>query len=241
VNRRPLVLVASLVVLVCVAGRARAGALDPFGHPAGRTLRLDPFRNVAGTRATTTAANDPAVQTAPATGAPATPAPQSCQRDEDCTGDNICQSSVCTPIQLRTNVAYLYYRDGGFTELLGLYWSQKGSPGYRVVAPLYWHYWSPTTDTLIFAPFYWRFEDRAKRSLVTWYGPIVSGHQGDTHAFGLIPIFYASGTGSWAVPFLGTLRFKNPETSRRPARPISGSPSSSPPARPPTPSPSRCR
>ena len=102
---------------------------------------------------------------------------QSCQRDEDCTGDNICQANVCHAIQLRTNVAYLYYRDGGFTEFLGLYWSQKGTTGYRVVAPLYWHYWSPTTDTLIVAPFYWRFEDRAKRSLVTWYGPIVSGHR----------------------------------------------------------------
>jgi hypothetical protein len=171
VNRRPLVLVASLVVLVCVAGRARAGALDPFGHSPGPTLRLDPFRKLAADAATTPA---PVTTTA----ASATPAPRSCQRDEDCTGDNICQSNVCQPIQLRTNVAYLYYRDGGFTEFLGLYWSQKGATGYRVVAPLYWHYWSPTTDTLIFAPFYWRFEDRAKRSLITWYGPIVSGHQG---------------------------------------------------------------
>ncbi len=212
-NRRPLVLVASLVVLVCLAGTARAGTLDPFGRTAGRTVRLDPFRKVAA------AANDPAPgASATTTGssapeAPATLAPQSCHRDEDCSGDNICQANVCQPIQLRTNVAYLYYRDGGFTEFLGLYWSQKGAKGYRVVVPLYWHYWSPSTDSLIVAPFYWRFEDRAKRSLITWYGPIVSGRKDDTHSFGVIPLFYASGSGSWAVPFLGTLRFKNPETS----------------------------
>jgi hypothetical protein len=200
---RPLALLVSSLLLVCAAATARAGTLDPFGHASAKPLRLDPFRELA--------ANDAAP--APAAAAPTTaPAPQSCQRDEDCSGENICQANVCQPIQLRTNVAYLYYRDGGFTELLGLYWSQKGANGYRVVAPLYWHYWSPHTDTLIFAPFYWRFEDRAQRNLITWYGPIVSGHQGDTRSFGLIPIFYASGTGSWAVPFLGTLRFKDPET-----------------------------
>ncbi len=200
-SRRLAPLVAGLA-LACVASAARAGTLDPFARAHG--LHLDPFRKVA----------DAAPASAPpaaATPAPA-PAPKSCQRDEDCSGENICVESVCQPIQLRTNIAYLYYREGSFTEALGLYWSRKGTPGYTVLAPLYWHYWGATSDTLVVAPFYWRFEDRAQRSLFTWYGPIVSGHQGDTRSFGIIPLFYASGTGSWAVPFLGTLRFKDRET-----------------------------
>ena len=83
-NRRLVVLVSSLI-LVCVAGQARAGSLDPFGHAAGPTLRLDPFRKLAADSNLATA-TDPAPQTAPAqtTTASASPAPQSCQKDEDC-------------------------------------------------------------------------------------------------------------------------------------------------------------
>jgi len=182
--------------------------LDPFA-PA-RRLSLDPFRKVADKLADATKVAD----NAPAAPAPAAaPAAHSCQRDEDCTGENICESNVCQPIQLRTNVLYLYYREGAFTEFLVLYWSRRGSTGYRVVAPLYWHYWSPTTDSLVFAPFYWRFEDRAQRSLVTWYGPVVSGHYGDQRSFGIMPFFYASSRFGWALPFLGTLAIHDPQTN----------------------------
>jgi hypothetical protein len=198
---RPLAFFVSLLVVVCAAATAEAVTLDPFAPASGRrAAHFDPFRRVAD--------NAPA----PAAPAPAPATQRSCQRDEDCPGENICQANACQPIQLRTNIAYLYYREGAFTEALGLYWSRKGTPGYTVLAPLYWHYWGATTESLILAPFYWRFENRAQRSLVTWYGPVVYGRQGDTRSFGVIPIFYASGTGSWAVWFLGTGRFKDPET-----------------------------
>ncbi len=232
-NRRLVFLVSSLI-LVCVAGTARAGALDPFAHPPARggSTRLDPFRRIAAddlpaapAPAAATPAEPAPVAATPATpapapatpatpAAPAAPAAQSCQRDEDCVGENICQANVCQPIQLRTNIAFLYYREGAFSEFLGLYWSRKGATGYRVVAPLYWHYWSPSSSTLIVAPFYWRFEDRAERSLFTWYGPVVSGHKGEARSFGVMPIFYASNKFGWAVPFLGTLAFKDPDTHK---------------------------
>ncbi len=198
---------ATSLALVCVASPARAGSLDPFARVGAATPRLDPFRKLGDGKLA-----DNAAPPTPAPAAPAAPPPQSCQRDEECTGENICESNVCQPIQLRTNVAYLYYREGSFSEFLGLYWSRRGSNGYRVVAPLYWHYWSPGTDALIFVPFYWRFEDRAQRSLVTWYGPIVSGHHGDAWSFGVMPLFYASSRFGWALPFLGTLAIHDPDT-----------------------------
>ena len=204
-SRRLAPFVAGLA-LVCAASAARAGTLDPFAraHGLAHGVRLDPFRQVAD-------ASPASAPPAAATPAPAA-APKSCQRDEDCSGENICVENACQPIQLRTNIAYLYYREGSFTEALGLYWSRKGTPGYTVLAPFYWHYWGATSDALVVAPFFWRFEDRAQQSLVTWYGPVVSGHSGNTRSFGIMPLFYASGTGSWAVPFLGTLRLKDPQT-----------------------------
>ena len=51
------------------------------------------------------------------------------------------------PIPTRTNILYLYYREGSFKEVLLLYWSRSGSDGYTVLAPFYWHYWSPTSKT----------------------------------------------------------------------------------------------
>src|SRR4029077_1889595 len=94
------------LALVCVASAARAGALDPFAGARGvaHGVRLDPFRRLA----------DAAPAGAPS--AARAPQRQSCQRDEDCSGKNICQQNVSQPIQLRTNIAYLYYREGNFTE-----------------------------------------------------------------------------------------------------------------------------
>ena len=120
------------------------------------------------------------------------PPAQRCQRDEDCGGENICEAGACKPIQIRTNVLYLYYRDGAFREALLLYWARKSNPGYTVVAPVYWHYWSPSSETKIVAPFYWHFEDRLQRSTVTWVTLAVYTHDARGSGFGLMPLFYAS-------------------------------------------------
>ncbi len=185
-------------VFVCFGSSAWAkGAIDPvWAH--GRAVDLNPFRKVA--------ANTPAP-------APAAPA-QRCQRDDDCAGESICQGGACKPIQIRTNVLYLYYRDGAFREAMLLYWARKSNPGYTVVAPLYWHYWSPSSETTILAPFYWHFEDRIQRSTVTWVTLAVYTHDARGSGFGLMPLFYAAGGGNWAVPILGTFAFHDPETHK---------------------------
>jgi hypothetical protein len=216
-------LAAAAAAALCVAlaaGSAGASptersAFDPFrpqassgaaGVPAAR-VRLDPFR-VAD------------AQPAPAQAAPApaaTPAPPVCRRDEDCPAENICENSRCELIQHRTNVLYLYYREGSFTELFGLYWSKRGSSGYRIVAPIYWHYWSPESQSRVVAPFYWRFENYAEQSTTTVIVPglpISWSRRPDARSLGVWPIFYASTKFGWAAPLLGTFKVGDPDHGR---------------------------
>jgi hypothetical protein len=216
-RRLLLALAAFGVAWVSGATPARAGvSLDPFrsaGAPSASTL--NPFR--LADQDPVPAVGTPATggTGAPATGgAPAAPAARSCRRDEDCGGENICQANLCQAIQVRTNILYLYYREGSFKEALLLYWSHKGSNGYTVLAPFYWHYWSPSTETRIVAPFFWRFEDRLRQSTLTVIVPILPvswGHQPGASSFAVWPLFYASSKFGWAVPFLGTLKLRDPD------------------------------
>jgi hypothetical protein len=194
-------LFAIAAVVVCLAPRAQAKtSIDPlWGH--ARAPRLDPFRRLA--------AGDGAAAPRPAT-PPAAPA--RCERDDQCAGESICEGGFCKPIEMRTNIFYLYYREGAFREALLLYWARKSNPGYTVLAPFYWHYWSPTSETRVVAPFYWRFEDRLARTTMTWYGPAVVTHGPLGTGFGLLPLFYAGRGGNWAAPLLGTFAFHDPET-----------------------------
>ena len=192
-------------LVVCLgSSKAQARTIDPFWGHASR-VELNPFRKLA-------TSDGAAGATTPAPSS--TPAPARCQRDEQCGDESICEGGACKPIQIRTNVLYLYYREGSFREVLLLYWARKGNPGYTVVAPFYWHFWSPTSETRILAPFYWRFEDRAARSIMTWYGPAVVTSEPRGHGFGLMPIFYAAAGGDWAVPLLGTFSFHDPATHK---------------------------
>ena len=124
---------------------------------------------------------------------------KACQRDEDCREGNICKTNVCQAIELSTNLFPIYYREGSFTETAILYWARKGNPGYTVVFPFYWHYWSPTSDFI--APFYWHFTTAPGTSCVlnvSW-----SSERG-ARSFGFWPLFYASNKFGWAVPLLLT-------------------------------------
>src|SRR5262245_56218453 len=151
IRRCPLLLLVLAAVLGFAESRATAAGLDPF-RPAGATAPsgLNPFR---------VAQAEPAPP-APAQTAPAQPArkkraaPKACQVDEDCPAENICENQVCQRIQLSTNILYLYYREGSFTEILGLYWAKRGTSGYTVLAPFWWHFWSPKSQFRAFAPFY---------------------------------------------------------------------------------------
>src|SRR5204863_3501114 len=128
-----------------------------------------PFRRVA--QALPAVPPDEEAKPAPAKAAPptsapsgskATPAPApaiACQRDEDCGEGNICQANACKAIELSTNLFPIYYREGAFKEIALIYWARKGNPGYTVVFPFFWHFYSPTSETLFVAPFYWHSTD----------------------------------------------------------------------------------
>jgi hypothetical protein len=208
-----------LLALACVAGAAsgaHASGLDPFrrtASPRASSTSLDPFR--VADAAPAPGAATPAPASRPA--APAPPPAQSCQKDDDCTGDNICENNVCQPIRTHTNIAYLYYREGAFREILLLYWSKRGSEGYTVLAPFYWHFWSPSSESRVVAPFYWRFEDRIKQSVTTVIVPVLpvswSRWPGGS-SFAVWPLFYASSQLGWAVPLLGSFTLHDPATGK---------------------------
>ena len=146
---------------------------------------------------------------------PAPAGPKACQSDDDCPGENFCaERGVCEAIQTRTNILYLYYREGSFQEILGLYWSKKGPSGYKVVAPIYWHYWSPKSRFRAVAPFYWHYEDYATnyRATVIVPGlPISWSSQPDASSFGVWPIFYRSTKFGWAAPIFGSFEIDDPD------------------------------
>ena len=97
-------LLVALALVAGAAGMARAGTLDPFRHHSGQHQSLDPFKVAQ--------AVPPAT---PSTGTPS-PAP-SCRSDDDCSGERYCDAGSCKPIGTRTNIAYLYYREGSFREI----------------------------------------------------------------------------------------------------------------------------
>ena len=204
----------TLLALACLAGAtgtARASTLDPFRRASPAKASLDPFRVAQAEPPPPTGASAPAAAPAP-TPVPATPAttqaspptptpptpPRSCQKDDDCPEDNICQAQSCQPIRTRTNIAYLYYREGSFREILLLYWSKKGSEGYTVLAPFYWHFWSPSSESHVIVPIL----------PVSWS----SGPRG--RSFAIWPLFYASSNLGWAVPLLGSFTIHDPDANK---------------------------
>jgi len=210
---------AALIALACIAGAAgtaRASTMDPFraaGHGAGKAL--DPFRQVAQALPgppleeekpkAAPAKAQPAPSTSTATAAPPSePAAKSCQRDEDCPEGNICQANACKAIELSTNLFPIYYREGAFKEIALVYWSRKGTSGYTVVFPFFWHFYSPTSETLFVAPLFWHSTDSTTGYDLKVVLNVSWSHQGSAHSFGIWPLFYASNQFGWAIPFLGT-------------------------------------
>lgn len=119
--------------------------------------------------------------------------------DEDCPAENFCsEQGACQVIQTRTNILYLYYHEGSFTEVLGLYWSKRGPSGYRVLAPFYWHFWSARSETHVIVPGL----------------PISWSWQPDATSFGIWPLFYKSTKFGWAAPVLGSFTIADPDQQR---------------------------
>ncbi|MES1164166.1 MAG: hypothetical protein ABUR63_00295, partial [Verrucomicrobiota bacterium] len=165
------------------------------------------------------AARSTAAAAAPASAAPASAAPIRvvCASDADCPDETICENATCRRIEQRINVFYLYYQEGAFREILGLYWSKRGPSGYNVVVPFYWSYFTPKSRSRIVAPFYWHFEDDTaqRTSTVIVPGlPISWSQQPDARSFGIWPLFYRSTKFGWAAPLLGSFKIADPDRGR---------------------------
>ncbi|HVZ74435.1 MAG TPA: hypothetical protein VHJ20_18770 [Polyangia bacterium] len=160
--KKTLVALIAFTLLVLGATRARAEiGLDPFKH--ARSSTLDPFR---------VADADPAPVATPAA-KPAAGVGAACASDDQCPVDTICEQSACQPVPASINIAYLYYRDGAFREVLGLWWTKRGASGFNFVAPFYWHTWSPTGRAHVVAPLFWQFETYKDRDTLTLALPFV--------------------------------------------------------------------
>ncbi len=199
----------ALAALVIAAGPAARAApnLDPFRAPAAAPA-LSPFRATAqAAPATSTAPTQtPAAATPPAAAVP-------CTRDNQCPAATICEENLCKPFERPFNVL-LFRKEGGFTAFLPFYWSRRGNPGYRVLAPFYWHFWSPEAGSRVVAPFYWRFEDHLAQRVVTVVPPFSFTSQPDASSWALWPIVYKSSTFGWAAPLLGSFKIADPALAK---------------------------
>ena len=217
-------------LLICAAfalgePTANAAGLDPFrpSHaPSDASPRAwDPFATTAKPvrRVDVAQAAPAAAPSAPTPTPPATaPAPLvSCASDLECPDETICEQSQCRRVERRVNVFYLYYQDGTFREILGLYWSKRGNNGYTVGFPLYWNYFAPKSRSRIVAPFYWHFEDDTAKTSTTVIVPglpVSWTRSPDAHSFAVWPLFYASSKFGWAAPLLLSFRLGDPDQGR---------------------------
>lgn len=91
-----------------------------------------------------------------------------CQSDLACPAESICHRThkVCRVVKRRPiNILWLYYRSGDrrMTSVLGLYHHRKGHKGFRVMAPIYWNFWSKKSETRVVFPLYVSHHNRVKR------------------------------------------------------------------------------
>jgi hypothetical protein len=201
---------AGLFALACVSavGAARpaaAATLGPFrpaAEPSRAPSALLPFR----TAQALPNPEPPAPAKPPRAAAPAA----ACQKDDDCPQNNICDAGACRAIEPSTNVFPFYYREGSFREIMLLWWQRKGTTGYTVFAPFYWHFFSPKSDFLAVAPFYWRSQDDARGYKLTVIPPVSWSSEPGAGSFAIWPLFYGSSKYGWAAPLLGTFHLKDP-------------------------------
>jgi hypothetical protein len=128
-------------------------------------------------------------------------------------GGTICERNVCTPVEPPIH-ALLFRKEAGATAFIPFYFHRRGNPGYRVIAPFYWHFWSPEGKTNIVAPFYWRFQDYLARRVVTVIPPYSHTIQPDAESWAIWPIFYRSTKFGWAAPLLLSFKIANPDEQR---------------------------
>ena len=202
--------------------------LDPFARPTGKPLLL--FHSAQAEAAPDSLPPAPKAGPtlpAPAPGPEAEPKPESkaqprlaaasiqqvCSRDDECPADTICERGTCQPFERAIDIL-LYRKEGRSTSFIPLYFSNRGNPGHRVLAPLYFHFWSPESHTQIVAPFYWRVEDHLKQRVVTVVGLYSHTTQPDARSWALWPVFYLSTKFGWAAPPLASFKVGDPDKGK---------------------------
>jgi hypothetical protein len=193
------------------ARNMRSGGLLPFrtAQAEEEPLPAKPAQESEPGSATTT--TTPA-STATATTATTATGP-ACSRDVDCPVDTICEQGACRAFE-KAFTLLLFRKEGATLDFIPFYWSRRGNPGYRVLAPFYWHFWSPEARTQIVAPFYWRIEDHLKQRVVTVVGLYSQTRQPDARSWAVWPFLYTSTKFGWAAPLLGSFTIGDPDKGR---------------------------
>jgi hypothetical protein len=218
------------VVWLSPSAVSAATNLDPFARPAARPI--SPFHVAQAEAAPESTAPpatparaaapppaaDPAATAAPASdskpAAKQSPAPTnnklSCTHDDQCPTGTICESGTCQAFEHAVDVL-LYRKEGRSTAFIPFYFSNRGNPGHRIVAPLYWHFWSPESHTQIVAPFYWRVEDHLKQSVVLVIGLYSQTTQPGARSWAVWPLLYMSTKFGWVAPPLLSFKVGDPD------------------------------
>ena len=136
-----------------------------------------------------------------------------CSRDDQCPVDTICEQGACRSFERAFNLL-LFRKEGATLDFIPFYWSRRGNPGHRVLAPFYWHFWSPESRTQIAFPFYWRIEDHLKQRVITVVGLYSHTGQPDARSWAVWPLFYTSTKFGWAAPLLGSFSIGDPDKGR---------------------------
>lgn len=200
---------AALAVVASAALAQAAPNLNPFQRSSNQSSN-----NVRKGSPQSLSQAEPAPATPAAT--PAKPGPQAgdvCRDDNQCPQGTICERNVCTPVEPPIH-ALLFRKEGGATAFIPFYFHRRGNPGYRVVAPFYFHFWSPEGKSRIFAPFYWRFQDHLAQRVVTVIPPYSHTIQPDAESWAIWPLFYRSTKFGWAAPLLLSFKIENPDEQR---------------------------
>ena len=218
--------IAAAAIAVGLSGYAWAATnLDPFARNM-RSSALSPFRTAQAeeepmpakeTPASTSEQESEVGSAAPTTTSATTATDKAtgpaCSRDVDCPVDTICEQGTCRAFE-KAFTLLLFRKEGGTLDFIPFYWSHRGNPGYRVLAPFYWHFWSPEARTQIVAPFYWRIEDHLKQRVVTVVGLYSQTRQPDARSWAVWPFFYSSTKFGWAAPLLGSFTIGDPDKGR---------------------------
>ena len=206
-----------------------AANLDPFARAPDR--KLSPFRTAQAEEAPDSQKPSEKPEAAPKAGPAAAAAGPSantkpeaepaktsasaghgpvCVRDDECPVSTICENGTCQPFERPIDIL-LYRKEGRSTSVIPLYFSQRGTPGHRVFAPLYFHFWSQEGHTQIFAPFYWRVEDYLKQRVVLVIPPYAQTKQPDARSWAVWPFVYLSTKFGWAAPPLLSFKVGDPD------------------------------